>query len=106
MNQLLSNNTFNPYEADANNDDVQFYFFIMKNLIQDDTRIAQYLPVPVFSFIKPTTGLYFMYNILLSMGSFNTEVDLIMQLSIKEAFKYAKLIGPSNETEDLQSYLN
>ena len=47
-----------------------------------------------------------MRNILLSMSSFDTEVDFIMQPSIKEAFGYAKLIGSSDETEDLQSYSN
>ena len=42
-----------------------------------------------------------MHNILLSMGSFDTKVDLFMQLSIKEAVRYKKLIGLSNEAEDL-----
>ena len=74
MNWLLSDNTFNPHEADANDDDTHFYFFRMKNLIQDDAKIAQHLPVPVFSFIKPTTGLQFIHNILLSMGSFTLKL--------------------------------
>ena len=78
MNWLLSDNTFNLHEADANNDDAHFYFFMMKNLIQDNTKLVQYLPVLVFSFIKPTTGLQFIHNLLLSIGSFDNEVNLIM----------------------------
>ena len=103
---LLSDNAFNPHEVDASNDDAQFYFFMMKNLIQDYTKIAQHLPTQAFSFIKPTTSLQFKHKILLSIGSFDTKVDLTIHLSTKEAFRHAKLIGSSDETEDLQSYSN
>ena len=87
-------------------DDLKFYKFMMKNLIYDDSSIYKHLPVPVFSYIKPTTGMQFIHHILLSMGCFSTEIDLILHSSIRESMRYAKLIGPSNEVDDLQRYSN
>ena len=40
------------------------------------------------------------------MGYFSTEVNLILHQSLREAFYYAKLIGPSNNPDDLQMYSN
>ena len=75
---------------------------MMEHLIYDDADIVDHLPVPVFSFIKPTTGLQFAHNMLLSMGCFETEIDLIMHSTIREALRHAKLIGPSDAPDDLQ----
>ena len=41
---------------------------------------------------------------LLSMGQFSTEIDLILQSSIRQSFRYAGLIGPSDDPTNLQSY--
>ena len=107
MNRLLKNdNQFNEHDANANNSEVEFYSFMMKILIQDDFRISQHLPVPIFPFIKPTTGLRCIHHVMLSMGSFDTKVDIIMQPSIRESLRYCKLIGPSKNVEDLQLYSN
>jgi len=38
------------------------------------------------------------------MGEFNTETDLILHRSLRESLRYAKLIGDSNEEEDLKMY--
>ena len=38
------------------------------------------------------------------MGSFDTKIDSVMHSSIREAFRYAKLIGLSYEPDDLRSY--
>jgi hypothetical protein len=104
----IDNLLTNADQLDENNpddiSDVRFYEHMMENLIQDDTRIAAHLPVPVFSYIKPTTCYQFLHHILLSMGSFATEIDLIMKPSLRESFRYAKLIGQSDEPEDLQRY--
>ena len=48
----------------------------------------------------------FLHHILLSMGQFDTEVDLLMYDSISDAFRYAKLIGQHNDSESLQRYSN
>ena len=40
------------------------------------------------------------------MGCFSTEVDLVLHQNLREAFRYTKLIGLSNDTDDLQTYSN
>ena len=106
MNQLLLNgHNLNEDNIDER-DDALFYDFMMKNLIQDDSKVSAHLPIPVFSYIKPTTGFQFIHHILLSMGCFDTEIDLTLQPSLREAFRYAMLIGPSNDHNDLERYSN
>ena len=48
----------------------------------------------------------FILHILLSMGGFETEYDLMSQCSIKESMRYAKLIGPIDDEQSLQNYSN
>lgn len=106
MNQLL----LNGHELDKDNIDERydalFYKFMMANLIQDDSRMCAHLLIPVFSYIKPTTGFQFIHHVLLSIGCFDTEVDLILHPGLREAFCYAKLIRSSNERNDLERYSN
>ena len=66
----------------------------------------EHLPIPVYSYIKPTMGVQFMLHILLSMGHFSTEVDLISHSTIRECLQYAKLIGNRTDEESLQIYYN
>ena len=77
----------------------------MKEIIYDSGK-DEHLPVPVYSYLKPTLGVQFIHHILISLGRFTTEIDLTMQSSIRESLRYAKLIGSSNDEEDLQHYSN
>ena len=43
-------------------------------------------------------------HLLLSLGHFVTEVDLMLHETIRESFCEAKLIGPSDDEELLQQY--
>jgi hypothetical protein len=52
-----------------------------------------HLPVPVFSYTKPTMGVQFLIHLLLSLGHFQTEIDLTSHATIRECMQYAKLIG-------------
>ena len=79
---------------------------MMKNLIHNDSKKSPHLLIPVFSYIKPTTGYQFIHHVLLSMGCFSTEVDLILHQNLREAFRYAKLISPSKDPDNLQMYSN
>jgi hypothetical protein len=82
-----------------------FRSHIEMNLLDDDESF-EHLPCPVYSYIKPTLGPQFLHHVLLSMGQFSTEVDLLMHGDIRECFRYAKLIGPSNDEVALQGYSN
>ena len=72
------------------------------NLLIEDKE--KHLPIPVYSCIKPTMGFKFILHLLLSMGHFCTEPDLLRHRTLRESFKHAKLIGDSNEEEDLKQY--
>ena len=67
---------------------------------------ARHLPVPVYSFIKPTINTRFILHLLLSMGHFETEYDMILHPTLRESFRYAKLIGAEDDEESLKKYCN
>ena len=71
-----------------------------------EEKNEKHLPIPVFSFLRPTNSILFLNHILLSMGCYSTEIDLMTHSSIRESFRYAKLIGNSNEEEDFHKYSN
>jgi hypothetical protein len=87
----------------VSSDESSFIQFIDKNLIYEDTEHI-HLPVPVYSYPKPTMSVHFLLHILLSLGKFDTEIDLLLQPSLRMSFRYAKLIGPSDDANDLQAY--
>ena len=76
--------------------------FISHHLLHLDEE--KHLPIPVFSYIKPTMGSRFILHILLSMGEFDTEVDLLLHKTLRESLRYAKLIGTSDDPEKLKKY--
>ena len=64
----------------------------------------EHLPIPVYSYIKPTMRVQFILHILLSMGHFVTEIDQISHFTIRKCLQYAKLIGNRTDEESLQNY--
>jgi hypothetical protein len=51
------------------------------------------LPVPVFSNIKPSNASRFLFHLLLSLGEYDTEMDLLVHSTSQQAFIGAKLIS-------------
>ena len=86
--------------------DLAFYNFAQKQLIHPREKDLSYsnLPVPVYTFTRPSMGHQFILHILLSMGRFETEVDLTLHSSLRKSLRYAKLIGPNDDNESLQQY--
>ena len=64
------------------------------------------LLIPVFSYTRPTMGYQFVLHLLLSMGEFDTEIDLTLHTSLREAFVYSKVIELSTEENNLILYSN
>ena len=64
------------------------------------------LKVPVYTYIKPQMGHQFILHILLSMGRFETELDLTLHSNLRNALRYAKLIGGKYDKESLKIYSN
>ena len=82
-------------------EDCDTWKFYSQIIIEDPVT---HLPVPVFSYIKPTMGAHFILHLLLSLGHFDTEYDLILHRSIRESLRYAKLIGLSDDEDLLRIY--
>ena len=99
--------TIQQYHSNLENltvEDTQEWDTLRSLFLFNDTR--RHLPVPVFSFIRPTMGHRFILHILLSLGHYATEFDLILHRNLRESFRYAKLIGPNNDPESLERYSN
>ena len=67
---------------------------------------ARHLPVPVYFFINPKMSTRFILHLLLSMGYYDTEYDMILHPTLNESFSYAKLIGVEEDEESLKEYCN
>ena len=64
----------------------------------------EHLPIPVFSFITPTMSTSFLLHIILSIGRFETEIDLLTHCNIKECLRHCKLIGANDDDESFEQY--
>ena len=71
-------------------------------IYEDDGK--DHLPIPVFSYIIPTMNTSFLLHIMLSMGKFETEIDLITHQDLRESLKYCDLIGNNTDEESLHQY--
>ena len=92
----------NPFYGSVN--DQEQWSFIKKYILHEDD--LRHLPIPVFSYIKPTMGPRFILHIMLSLGEFDTELDLILHPTLRDSLRYSKLIGENNDEDSLQSYSN
>ena len=87
--------------SDNERSDLDFY---MSELLYDDSD--KRLPIPLYSFTRPSIGEKFILHILLSLGHFATEWDLLHHRTIRESFRYAKLIRESDDEDDLKHDIN
>ena len=94
------------YMSNEDNSDIDddFYNHVYYNLIHEDTM--EHLPIPCYSFTTPLMSTSFMLHIMLSMGRFETEIDLLTHSNIKECLRKCKLIGPNEDSESLKNYAN
>ena len=78
-----------------------FFEFAESHLLFNDCS-EEHLPIPVYSYQRPDMGVQFLLHILLSMGRFSTEIDLMKHSSLRKSFMYAKLIGLNDDKESLE----
>ena len=84
----------------------EFSTHVWTQLIYDDDDEKDHLPIPVFSYIIPTMSTSFLLHIMLSMGKFETEIDLITHQDLRGSLKYCHLIGNNTDEESLLQYAN
>ena len=82
-----------------------FLGFANNNLSYDDDD-DEHLPILVYSVIKPSIGLEFILNTLLSLGTFSTERELLLNDTLRGRFCNAKLIGEEDDPKSHQNYSN
>ena len=88
---------------EMNEDDIEFQEFADSHLLYNDAS-EEHLPIPVFSYVRPTMGTQFILHILLSVGRYSTEIDLLKHSTLRESFRYAKLIGSREDDDSLEIY--
>jgi hypothetical protein len=59
------------------------------------------LPIPVFSNIPPNNTSQFLYHLFLSMGKYDTKMDLLTHASMRESFVHAKLVDANDLVESV-----
>ena len=85
------------------NEELSFLEHAESNLIFIDPDNS-HLPIPVYSYLKPSMGVQFLHHILLSMGILSTGIELKLHGTIRDCFRYAKLIGPDDDITSLENY--
>ena len=63
------------------------------------------MPIAVYSNIKPTQMHQFLVHVLLSMGEFDNELELLSSGNIKAAFIAAKLINEHDVEQGVMDIL-
>ena len=57
-----------------------------------------------FSYIAPTMNTSFLLHIMLSLGRFETEIDIFLHRTLRECFRYCGLIGEEDDAASLERY--
>ena len=76
----------------------QYTFYQDEILYKSEQK---HLPIPVYTYTRPTLSVQFLLNVILSLDHSETEVDLILHPTLKDSFRAAKLIGLSDDPEIL-----
>ena len=64
------------------------------------------LPMPDYSFIKPTKLPEFLLHVLPSIGRFQTECELLLHPTLRDSFRVAKLVGDEINNKILSTHSN
>ena len=91
MVQLIENigHVFSEPSSSLSIDDNELLEFTKQNLIYEDNN--SHLPIPVYSYMRPTMVHQFILNILLSLGKFSTKFDLLQYKPLHYSFENARI---------------
>ena len=91
-------------DEDLSADELSWKKSTISHLIHDDE--VSLPPVPVMSNPSPYSSHDFYVHIILSLGSYETEIDVLQHGTPRECLRKARLIGPNNDEESLYRYAN
>ena len=63
--------------------------------VENEAQLSKTPAIVVFSNVFPKEGLKFLFHLLLTMGEFETELDLFSHTSLRECFVAAKILRSS-----------
>ena len=98
------NEMFNSSNRLSDNGETEYYKHVEENII--DSSSTGLLPICVYSQVRPTGGINFILHLMLSMGRFDTEIEMTVNDSLQKCLRKAKLIGESDNIDDLKDYSN
>ena len=70
----------------------------------DKKNTARHLPIPGPSDLNPHNTYQFLTHFILSLGKYDTEVDVLTHGSFRNALRSTNLIGGSDDVESLKDY--
>ena len=76
--------------------------FLLEGTKRHETKI----PIPWYRTIKSTQGHIFLYHLLLSLGEFTSEFELLAQGSLLRSFQFARLFTTSSDPKDREESAN
>ena len=101
--QKINNMVQNAPDEQHSSSDFLVWQHVNKNLLFNDDE-KEFLPIPVFSYIVPTMNTSFLLHIMLSMGRFETEIDIFLHGTLRECLRYCCLIVDKEDTASLKFY--
>jgi hypothetical protein len=75
---------------------------VSRFLVEKSDDKPTQIPIYWFKTVKATDSERFLYHLLISMGRFNCEFELVSQGSLRQAFIHARLFTESNDLNDQQ----
>ena len=77
-----------------------------KFLTEGNSTIPTKVPIYWFRTVKATESECFLYHILISMGKFNCEFELMSQASLARAFVHSRLFTSSENIQEQKASVN
>ena len=81
-------------------EDAEWKETIQEGFIYEDEN--DLLPIPVLSNTSPVNSIQFLIHIILSLGSYKTEIDALCHANFRQCLRAVKLIGTSDDFETLK----
>ncbi len=91
-------------EDSLSDEEIRRKRFVKYHIIFDaDSDLS---PIPVLTHVNPSNTHEFFVHTVLSLGKYETEIDVLRNSSPRECFRKAMLIGLDNDEDSLRTYMD